>query len=109
MRRILAIHCPSVRRTPGSSFGPMKMRATMPITTSSAQLKSNMEMPTPRASSDYRTAHLSIPIAAQPEIEGAPESPAPSRSAPQTDGTIDMHSGGRALELFFVLGAPLQI
>src|SRR6266540_1585357 len=31
MRRSLFIHCPSVRSTPGSSFGPIAISATRPM------------------------------------------------------------------------------
>jgi hypothetical protein len=43
MRRILPIHCPIERSTPGSSFGPIAISATMPMTTSSDQPMSNMD------------------------------------------------------------------
>ena len=47
MRRTLPIHWPSVRRTVGSSFGPIAISATMPMTTSSPQPKLNMDRSTP--------------------------------------------------------------
>src|SRR4051794_6058084 len=40
--RALPIHCPTMRSTPGSSFGPMAIRATTPIRTSSLHPISNM-------------------------------------------------------------------
>src|SRR5215472_12944388 len=40
MRRILPIHCPVVRRTVGSSFGPMTIKATRAITRIWPQLNS---------------------------------------------------------------------
>src|SRR4051812_37900645 len=40
--RALPIHCPTMRSTPGSSFGPMAIRATTPIRTSSLPPMSNM-------------------------------------------------------------------
>src|SRR5262249_5227230 len=48
MRRILVIHCPTERSTPGNSFGPIAINATTPITTSSLQPISNMSCLTPR-------------------------------------------------------------
>ena len=42
MRRILPIHWPQVRRTPGSSFGPIAINATTPMTTSSPHPISNI-------------------------------------------------------------------
>ena len=42
MRRILVIHCPSVRSTAGSSFGPITRSATTPMMTSLPQQISNM-------------------------------------------------------------------
>ena len=44
MRRILPIHWPTVRSTPGSSFGPIAISATTPMTTSSLQPMSNMDL-----------------------------------------------------------------
>src|SRR5207244_749445 len=43
MRRILPMYWPSVRNTVGSSFGPIAISATMPMTTSSPQPMSNMD------------------------------------------------------------------
>src|SRR3954463_6729344 len=40
--RPFPIHCPTMRSTPGSSFGPMAIRATTPIRTSSLHPMSNM-------------------------------------------------------------------
>src|SRR5262249_15218039 len=42
MLRMRRVHCPSVRRTAGSSFGPMKISATTPISRNSVQEMSNM-------------------------------------------------------------------
>ena len=42
MRRILPMYWPTVRSTAGSSFGPMAISATTPMTTSSLQPMSNM-------------------------------------------------------------------
>ena len=41
--RALPIHCPTMRSTPGSSFGPMAISATTPMTTSSLHPMSNMK------------------------------------------------------------------
>src|ERR1700716_2846168 len=41
--RALPIHCPTVRSTPGSSFGPMAISATTAMTTSSLHPMSNMK------------------------------------------------------------------
>ncbi len=43
MPRILRVHCPSVRMTPGSSFGPITISATTPMSRNSVQLMSNMK------------------------------------------------------------------
>src|SRR5215831_12521766 len=48
MRRSLLVHCPSVRSTVGSSFGPIAMSATTAMSSSSLQPISNMEASTPR-------------------------------------------------------------
>ena len=40
--RALPIHCPTMRSTPGSSFGPMAISATTAMTTSSLHPMSNM-------------------------------------------------------------------
>src|SRR6266516_3622813 len=48
MRRSLLIHCPSVRSTVGSSFGPIAISATTAMSSSSLQPISNMEASTPR-------------------------------------------------------------
>src|SRR5262249_9791086 len=48
MRRSLLIHCPSVRSTVGSSFGPIAINATTAMSSSSLQPISNMEASTPR-------------------------------------------------------------
>src|ERR1041385_8819040 len=42
MRLILPIHWPSVRKTVGSSFGPIAISATMPMITSLPQSSSNI-------------------------------------------------------------------
>ena len=42
MRRILPMYCPSMRSTPGNSFGPITSNATTPMMTSLPQLMSNM-------------------------------------------------------------------
>src|SRR3569623_3298706 len=42
MRRALPAHCPIMRNTPGSSFGPMAISATTPMTSSSLHPLSNM-------------------------------------------------------------------
>ena len=41
--RALPIHCPTMRSTPGSSFGPMAISATTAMTTSSLHPISNMK------------------------------------------------------------------
>src|SRR5262245_17361855 len=43
MRRILVIHWPTERSTPGSSFGPIAINATTAMTTSSLHPMSNMD------------------------------------------------------------------
>ncbi len=43
MPRILRVYWPSVRMTPGSSFGPITISATTPMSRNSVQLMSNME------------------------------------------------------------------
>src|SRR5215831_4581668 len=48
MRRSLLVHCPSVRSTVGSSFGPIAISATTAMSSSSLQPISNMEASTPR-------------------------------------------------------------
>src|SRR5580704_16905697 len=49
MPRTLRVYCPSVRNTPGSSFGPITISATTPISRNSLQLMSNMKtLRTPR-------------------------------------------------------------
>src|SRR3984893_9817714 len=47
MLRTRRVHCPSVRRTPGSSFGPITISATTPISRNSVQEISNMETSRP--------------------------------------------------------------
>src|SRR5947207_3721372 len=42
--RALPIHCPTMRSTPGSSFGPMAISATTAMTTSSLHPMSNMKV-----------------------------------------------------------------
>ena len=49
MRRILVVQWPIARRTPGSSFGPITMSATTPMTTNSLQPMSNIAPQTPKA------------------------------------------------------------
>src|SRR5580704_7258499 len=97
MRRILLIHCPSVRRTPGSSFGPMKISATTPIRRSSLQLKSNMEMPTPRATATSVQGSHPTSGPKAPARAADPFALRRGRAAP-------LPSGGRA-----GLGAPLEV
>src|SRR5580692_6813441 len=49
MLRTLRVYWPSVRNTPGSSFGPITISATTPISRNSLQLMSNMKtLRTPR-------------------------------------------------------------
>src|SRR5713226_202417 len=48
MRRILVVHWPTARRTPGNSLGPIAINATAPITNSSLQPTSNIALLTPR-------------------------------------------------------------
>src|ERR1700719_2477768 len=49
MPRTLRVYWPSVRNTPGSSFGPITISATTPISRNSLQLMSNMKtLRTPR-------------------------------------------------------------
>src|SRR5580704_8688616 len=43
MPRTLRVYWPSVRNTPGSSFGPITISATTPISRNSLQLMSNMK------------------------------------------------------------------
>src|ERR1700742_4346878 len=45
MLRTLRVHCPTVRNTAGSSFGPITISATTPISRNSVQEISNMEIP----------------------------------------------------------------
>src|SRR6267143_2046679 len=45
MRRILVVHCPIARSTPGSSFGPMTISATTPTMTSSPHAMSYIAFP----------------------------------------------------------------
>src|SRR5580698_5355726 len=47
MPRTLRVYWPSVRNTPGSSFGPITISATTPMSRNSVQLMSNMETPRP--------------------------------------------------------------
>src|SRR5580704_10347449 len=47
MPRTLRVYWPSVRNTPGSSFGPITISATTPINRNSLQLISNMKTPRP--------------------------------------------------------------
>src|SRR5256885_15070944 len=58
MRRILLIHCPTVRSTVGSSFGPITMSATTPMMTSLPQLMSNIGLSTPRGAQPFGGAPL---------------------------------------------------
>src|SRR4051794_37084485 len=55
MRRILVIHCPSVRSAPGSSFGPITTSATTPMRSNSPQPMSNMGQ-TPRGARRPRSS-----------------------------------------------------
>src|SRR5215510_134888 len=61
MRRSLAIHCPSVRNAPGSSFGPMAISATVPMSSSSPQPMSNMEASLRRAHGAAGPSAAAIP------------------------------------------------
>src|ERR1700722_1444200 len=47
MLRTRRVHCPSVRRTPGNSLGPITISATTPISRNSVQEISNMETSRP--------------------------------------------------------------
>src|SRR6266550_1703603 len=51
MRRILVTQCPSERKAPGNSFGPITISATMPMSRSSPQPMSNMSVAPRRAGS----------------------------------------------------------
>src|SRR5215470_2819603 len=66
MRRILVIHCPTERSTPGNSFGPIAINATTPITTSSLQPMSNMEYLTPSGAG--LTARAPEPCGRRPSV-----------------------------------------
>src|SRR5690349_11347009 len=49
MRRILPSDCPTMRSTPGNSFGPIAISATTPITTNSLHPMPNILKSTPPA------------------------------------------------------------
>src|SRR3954451_20920520 len=69
MRRSLAVHCPTVRKTVGSSFGTIAISATMPIRRSSPQPISNIEIASPSA------------ITRERALRSAPRSRAPPNSS----------------------------
>src|SRR5436190_12682152 len=71
--RALPIHCPTVRRTPGSSFGPIATSATTAMTTSSLHPISNMN------TSAQREA-IFIPMLAEQDL-GRPRLPPTDRAA----------------------------
>src|SRR5262245_27119385 len=72
MLRILRVHCPSERITAGSSFGPITISATMPMSRNSVQLMSNMKK-SPAAPSSAAAADQNVKL------------PRPARDAPELD------------------------
>src|SRR5262249_15786577 len=61
MLRILRVHCPSERITAGSSFGPITISATMPMSRNSVQLMSNMKS-SPAAPSSAAAADQDVKL-----------------------------------------------
>src|SRR5580658_1715039 len=90
MLRILRVHCPIVRITPGSSFGPITISATTPMSTNSVHEMSNMET--------LRPSHPSAAISADRE-RVVRRCVARSRGA----------SGQRALDLAFGLARARRL
>src|SRR5437660_2875991 len=109
MRRILVIHCPSVRSTAGSSFGPMKMSATTPMMTSLPQLMSNIEFTVHclrklrgRSSTCAHSRESGIPVLSK---AGSPL----SRGRADEIGPGDRRrSGSRAFDALLGVGARLH-
>src|ERR1700730_1839899 len=87
MLRSLRVHWPMVRMTPGSSFGPITIKARMPMSRNSVQEISNMGIPRP--------AQAALPASTADQHDVRPRRP---RSA----------SGQRALNLASGLGALLD-
>ncbi len=87
--RTLPVHCPTMRSTPGSSFGPMAISATTPMRRNSLHPMSNMK------TSAARSAHRrDSPI----KICRSAAASASPRARSQ-----------RALDLALRLGAPLDV
>src|SRR3954451_7701476 len=91
IRRALPIHCPTMRRTPGSSLGPIAISATTPMTSSSLHPISNMKK------SAYASAPLVPPCPGLSEQvpslrERAPPAPFTHRS---NGLAADIRAGGR--------------
>src|SRR4051794_35249644 len=109
MRRILPIHCPTVRSTVGSSFGPITMSATTPMMTSLPQLMSNMGFYRSLASQMARPIiHLrSFPRKRESSLSKAGSPLSRGRAAKSTPAA-GLRSGGRAFDALLGVGARLH-
>src|SRR5208282_2408123 len=65
MLRTRRVHCPSVRKTAGSSFGPITISATTPMSRNSVQEMSNMEILGPAKPADPRQVLGGLPAGPQ--------------------------------------------